>query len=138
MSRSERMPSRSVPFSETTSDPIRSVRIRWSASSSEALGLMVFTSRPLRARMCSTFIRQPSPSGCEVVLRLASAWPLQLAQGVTHALEHGLLATGHVLALGCRQAQRVLPPALQDRALLVGREVVVRQHFLGLAEDRAR
>src|SRR4051812_29336851 len=68
MSRSERMPSRLVPVSETTSAPIRSVRRRWSASSSEASGAMVLTLRPLLAKMYSTFMRLPSlsysPSSC--------------------------------------------------------------------------
>src|SRR3954468_5550489 len=60
MSRSERMPSIFAPSVETTSALIRSWRRRWSASSSEALGLMVFTSRPLFTRMCSTFIGRSS------------------------------------------------------------------------------
>src|SRR3954454_10253385 len=132
MSRSDRMPSRPVPFPETTSAPIRSARRRWSASPSEAVGSMVLTSRPLRTRMCSTFTGRPSP------LRLDPGLPLEPAQGVAHALEHGLLAAGHVLALGRRQPQRVLPPALQDRVLLVGGEVAVRQHRLRLAEHGAR
>src|SRR4051794_11564442 len=137
MSRSERMPTRSVPVSETTSDPIRSVRRRWSAPSSEASGVMVLTSRPLRARMYSTFMRQLSRR-CALALRLDSGLLLELAQGIAHALEHGLLAAGHALALGCRQPQRVVPPALQDRVLLVGAEVPVRQHILRLAEHGTR
>src|SRR4051794_10511717 len=137
MSRSERMPTRSVPVSETTSDPIRSVRRRWSAPSSEASGVMVLTSRPLRARMYSTFMRQLSRR-CALALRLDSGLLLELAQGIAHALEHGLLAAGHALALGCRQPQRVVPPALQDRVLLVGAEVPVRQHLLRLREHGTR
>src|SRR4051812_2527769 len=137
MSRSERMPTRSVPFSETTSDPIRSVHRRWSASSSEASGVMVLTSRPLLARMYSTFMRQPSRR-CALALRLDPGLLLELAQGIAHALEHGLLAVGHALALGCRQAQRVLTPTLQDRVLLVGAEVRVCQHLLRLREHGTR
>ena len=37
---------------------------------------------------------------------------LKLAQGVAHALERRLLAAGHVLALGRRQPQRLLPGIL--------------------------
>src|SRR3954454_17970171 len=102
MSRSERMPSRSAPLPETTRAPIRSARRRWSASPSDTSGLTVFTSRPLRARMYSTFMRQPSRR-CALALWRDPGLLLELAQGVGHALEHGLLAAGHVLALGRRQ-----------------------------------
>src|SRR5689334_3500370 len=127
MSRSDRMPSIRAPSAETTKAPIRSVCRRWSASSSGAPGAMVLTSRPLRARMYSTFIGRSSP------LRPGPGLPLELAQGVAHPLEHGLLAAGHVLALGRRR-----PPALQDRVLLVRGEVPVRQHRLRLAEHGTR
>src|SRR5689334_24444012 len=137
MSRSDRMPTRSAPVSETMSAPIRSARRRWSASPSETSGLTVFTSRPLRARMYSTFIGRSSRC-CALTLRLDPGPLLELAYGVAHALEHGLLAAGHVLALGCRQAQRIVTPALQDRVLLVGGEVLMGQDLLRLTEHGTR
>src|SRR3954453_6618995 len=87
--------------------------------------------------MYSTFTRQPSRRRA-LTLRLDLGPLLELAQGVAHALEHGVLAAGHALALGCRQPQRVVAPALQDRVLLVGAEVLVRQHILRLTEHGTR
>src|SRR4051794_11262640 len=126
--RSETMPAILAPSAETTRAPTFSSRMRCKASETVASGVMVHTSRPLLARMCSTFTGRSSP------LRPGPGLPLELAQGVAHALVHGLLAARHVLALGRRQPQRVLPPALQDRVLLVGGEAPVRQDLLGLAE----
>src|SRR4051812_45764076 len=60
--RSERMPAILAPSAETTRAPTFSLRMRCRASETVASGAMVQTSRPLLARMCSTFIGQPSPS----------------------------------------------------------------------------
>src|SRR3954452_7599878 len=136
--RSERMPAILAPSAETTRAPTRSLRMRCRASETVTSGAMVQTSRPLLARMCSTFIGQPSRRKWALGLRLGTGLLPELAQGVAHALEHGVLAAGHVLALGCRQPQRVLPPVLQDRVLLISGEVLTCQDLLGLTEDRVR
>src|SRR4051812_44060062 len=98
MSRSERMPTSFVPFSETTSDPIPSARKRRSASAIDTLGRMVFTSRPLRTRMYSTFIRRSSPlHRMRAEARVAQAPPLdRIGQDRSGraALELGQLTLG--------------------------------------------
>src|SRR3954447_5631688 len=59
--RSETMPAILAPSAETTRAPTFSSRMRCRASETVASGVMVHTSRPLLARMCSTFTGRSSP-----------------------------------------------------------------------------
>src|SRR4051794_23933898 len=120
MSRSERMPTSFVPFSETTSEPIPSARRRRSASATDTSGRMVFTSRPLRARMYSTFIRRSSPlHRMRAEARVAQAPPLdRIGQDRSGraALELGQLTLGPD-RIGHRSHLAVPAPGLDARGL---------------------
>src|SRR4051795_5771432 len=59
--RSETMPAILAPSAETTRAPTFPSRMRCRASETVASGVMVHTSRPLLARMCSTFTGRSSP-----------------------------------------------------------------------------
>src|SRR3954465_11177962 len=59
--RSETMPAILAPSAETTRAPTFSSRTRCRASETVASGVTVHTSRPLLARMCSTFTGRSSP-----------------------------------------------------------------------------
>src|SRR3954468_17473777 len=59
--RSETMPAILAPSAETTRAPTFSSRMRCRASETVASGVVVHTSRPLLARMCSTFTGRSSP-----------------------------------------------------------------------------
>src|SRR4051812_50122628 len=59
--RSETMPAILAPSAETTRAPTFSSRMRCKASETVASGVTVHPSRPLLARMCSTFTGRSSP-----------------------------------------------------------------------------